>query len=410
MPHPAAPEHAVLWHRARAADRPRRPCPRTRADAAATAQSTREHARPRSTAQTRDDVDTPGDRGGHRRARQPGALGRTQARRGHGAGFDQRAGAGQVPRRQRRRLAQPHHRRGHLAHRRRRRPEGQRARPGPGVHADHVQRPHPGHRRRRPRFRLRRAAGRRDQRRRRDQGRAGLADRRRRSAAWSTCARPVPSTRSGPARRSCAWKAIATRCPNSTGSKFSAAYSNTFADDTIGVLLGVVYAERKDRTDVAGNDGGWTRNPDPNDRELAVRQRLGRQHRPQRQRRAGSGGIRPDRPGPVPRRLDPRREEAQGLLRQVRVASQRQRAHRGRWPEDPPGFAAGVLPAVLLPAVRAGPLVRHRQCRTASSPASPWTTPIRSCGSIRSCSTRPNIAWSTPTCTASTASGRRPTT
>lgn len=49
------------------------------------------------------------------------------------------------------------------------------------------------------------------------------------------------------------------------GQKFSAAYSNTFADDTTGVLVGVVYAKRKDRTDVAGNDGGWTRNPDPND-------------------------------------------------------------------------------------------------------------------------------------------------
>lgn len=49
------------------------------------------------------------------------------------------------------------------------------------------------------------------------------------------------------------------------GGKFSAAYSNTFADDTFGLLLGVVYARRKDRTDVAGNDGGWTRNPDPAD-------------------------------------------------------------------------------------------------------------------------------------------------
>ena len=43
--------------------------------------------------------------------------------------------------------------------------------------------------------------------------------------------------------------------------------------------------------------------------------------------------------------------------------------HRGR-PEDAPGFAAGGLPAVLLPAVRAGSLVRHRRSRTASSPAS----------------------------------------
>lgn len=49
------------------------------------------------------------------------------------------------------------------------------------------------------------------------------------------------------------------------GGKFSAAYSNTFADDTVGLLLGVVYARRKDRTDVAGNDGGWSRNTDPAD-------------------------------------------------------------------------------------------------------------------------------------------------
>lgn len=49
------------------------------------------------------------------------------------------------------------------------------------------------------------------------------------------------------------------------GRKFSVAYSNTFADDTVGLLLGVVYAREKDRTDIAGNDGGWTRNPDPAD-------------------------------------------------------------------------------------------------------------------------------------------------
>ena len=49
------------------------------------------------------------------------------------------------------------------------------------------------------------------------------------------------------------------------GKKLSAAYSNTFANDTFGVLLGLVVSERKDRTDIAGNDGGWTRNPDPND-------------------------------------------------------------------------------------------------------------------------------------------------
>jgi TonB-dependent receptor len=49
------------------------------------------------------------------------------------------------------------------------------------------------------------------------------------------------------------------------GHKFSATYSNTFANDTFGVLFGVVEAKRKDRTDIAGNDGGWTRNPDPED-------------------------------------------------------------------------------------------------------------------------------------------------
>jgi len=49
------------------------------------------------------------------------------------------------------------------------------------------------------------------------------------------------------------------------GGKFSAAYSNTYADDTFGMLLGVVYGDRKDRTDIAGNDGGWSRNADPTD-------------------------------------------------------------------------------------------------------------------------------------------------
>jgi TonB-dependent receptor len=44
------------------------------------------------------------------------------------------------------------------------------------------------------------------------------------------------------------------------GAKVSATYSNTFGKE-LGVLLGVVYADRKVRTDTAGNDGGWTRNP-----------------------------------------------------------------------------------------------------------------------------------------------------
>jgi TonB-dependent receptor len=47
------------------------------------------------------------------------------------------------------------------------------------------------------------------------------------------------------------------------GYKVSGVYSGTFLNDTVGVLLGVVYEKRKDRTDEAGNDGGWTRNPDP---------------------------------------------------------------------------------------------------------------------------------------------------
>lgn len=46
------------------------------------------------------------------------------------------------------------------------------------------------------------------------------------------------------------------------GGKVSATYSNTFSDQ-LGVLVGVVYADRKVRTDTAGNDGGWTRNAVP---------------------------------------------------------------------------------------------------------------------------------------------------
>jgi iron complex outermembrane recepter protein len=48
------------------------------------------------------------------------------------------------------------------------------------------------------------------------------------------------------------------------GGKVSAAYSNTFGDRW-GVLLGFVYADRKVRTDTAGNEGGWTRNAVPSD-------------------------------------------------------------------------------------------------------------------------------------------------
>lgn len=49
------------------------------------------------------------------------------------------------------------------------------------------------------------------------------------------------------------------------GTKLSGVYSNTFLNDTFGVILGVVAERRDDRTDIAGNDGGWTRNPDPTD-------------------------------------------------------------------------------------------------------------------------------------------------
>jgi iron complex outermembrane receptor protein len=48
------------------------------------------------------------------------------------------------------------------------------------------------------------------------------------------------------------------------GKKLSGTYSNTFSDQ-LGVLLGVVYAKRDVRTDTAGNDGGWSRNPIPSD-------------------------------------------------------------------------------------------------------------------------------------------------
>jgi iron complex outermembrane recepter protein len=48
------------------------------------------------------------------------------------------------------------------------------------------------------------------------------------------------------------------------GKKLSGTYSNTFGDK-VGVLLGVVYAKRDVRTDTAGNDGGWSRNPIPSD-------------------------------------------------------------------------------------------------------------------------------------------------
>ena len=51
------------------------------------------------------------------------------------------------------------------------------------------------------------------------------------------------------------------------GTKLSGTYSNTFGD-TVGVLLGAVYAKRDVRTDTAGNDGGWSRNPAPNKPEL----------------------------------------------------------------------------------------------------------------------------------------------
>lgn len=48
------------------------------------------------------------------------------------------------------------------------------------------------------------------------------------------------------------------------GAKLSGTYSNTFGNEW-GVLLGLVYAKRDVRTDTAGNDGGWSRNPKPSD-------------------------------------------------------------------------------------------------------------------------------------------------
>ena len=49
------------------------------------------------------------------------------------------------------------------------------------------------------------------------------------------------------------------------GRKLSAVYSEKFFGDTLGLLLGVVAERRDDRSDVAGNDGGWSRNADPTD-------------------------------------------------------------------------------------------------------------------------------------------------
>ena len=110
------------------------------------------------------------------------------------------------------------------------------------------------------------------------------------------------------------------------GYKFSGVYSNTFADDTFGVLLGVVYAEaqgshrrRRQRRRLDAQSGSERR-------ELAVGQCLGRQHRPQRQRRAGSedeyGLIGPGqfRVGSI---LEEKKRRAYSA--QARVASERRR-------------------------------------------------------------------------------------
>jgi len=49
------------------------------------------------------------------------------------------------------------------------------------------------------------------------------------------------------------------------GHKLSGVFSNTFMNDTLGVMFGIVSERRDDRSDVAGNDGGWSRNADPTD-------------------------------------------------------------------------------------------------------------------------------------------------
>jgi outer membrane receptor protein involved in Fe transport len=143
------------------------------------------------------------------------------------------------------------------------------------------------------------------------------------------------------------------------GNKLSAAYSNTFAGDQLGVLFGLVVAHRKERTDIAGNDGGWTRNAVPSDESWQWGNAWGRQHRPQRQRPARSERGGPDRPGPVPRRLDPDRQEAPGPLGQARVAAERRIPPHCRRHQDAAGRPRGGLPAVVLSALRAGPLVAH---------------------------------------------------
>ena len=113
------------------------------------------------------------------------------------------------------------------------------------------------------------------------------------------------------------------------GYKFSGVYSNTFADDTFGLLLGAVYAEREDRTDVAGNDGGWTRNPDPNDESWLYGNAWGGNIDPN-----GNGELDEDEYGligygqfRVGSILEKKKRTAR--QRQARVASQRCRENRG---------------------------------------------------------------------------------
>jgi hypothetical protein len=69
-----------------------------------------------------------------------------------------------------------------------------------------------------------------------------------------------------PARTArCAWKATATTCPSSTATSSRACTAIPSPTKRSASCWARCTAEREDRTDIAGNDGGWTRNPDPND-------------------------------------------------------------------------------------------------------------------------------------------------
>jgi iron complex outermembrane receptor protein len=165
----------------------------------------------------------------------------------------------------------------------------------------------------------------------------------------------------------------------------------------------VVVEKRDDRTDVAGNDGGWTRNPDPNDASWGGN--------------AWGGNIDPNNNGV----LDP---EEEGLIApgQFRVGSilekKKRNAFTGKveWrPSDNFKLVVDGLSTKLD-----SPQVGYQQSfyplyapgrwsnmviQDGIVTSFDWTIPIRNCASTRNCSTRPPTASSRPSSMAPTPSG-----